>query len=527
MAVSAKFEADFTQFDSAVKSADANLRVLEGDAAKIGPVMKAVGADAGATFGQMSTALKSLAAGFGIVFSVQAVVGFGKELLRMGDELVRVADRTGLTTTEVQRLSYVAGQSGNTIDELTGAIGQMQNRLASGDKSAVQAVKELGIHFETLVKASPADQLGMIATAIAKIPDPATRTAIAMDLFGKTGTAILPTLTSQFEALAAAAPIMSDATVKALDTAGDALGTFGLGIKVFAAEAIVKLLEAGKAFEKFAFWAAGMHAPVEKFNFDAALLSEKQDHLSDTIHKTTAQLQAEAQALKDADAAAKTLNDEAYGPLSAATKAQSKALADQYDRWKEDEAAAWALGKAAVTAQEDGAAATKKHNDELAKMKLLADAAAAASRAIGGSSDVTSQNFAQQLTDLVTTGGWNPSGIGSNIDVPRAYRYAHEGYSFAEIISIFAREKSGATGPVPPPQGPRIPGFAEGGPTMGGLSMLHSGEYVVPKGGALVSGSGGSTVMNFYVNGTGQDVARIVMDELTRTMKQGRKWPSN
>jgi hypothetical protein len=185
--------------------------------------------------------LNSLLGAFGIGLSVGAVVAFSRSLLTMGDEIVRVADRTGLTTDEVQKLSYVAGQSGNTIDELTQAIGQMQNRLSSGDKSAVASVKELGINFAALSAAAPAKQLEMIATEIAKIPDPADRTRIAMDLFGKAGTAILPTLTSQFARLADEAPRMSDATVRALDSAGDQLGRFGLQIKVWAAESYIFL----------------------------------------------------------------------------------------------------------------------------------------------------------------------------------------------------------------------------------------------------------------------------------------------
>lgn len=169
-------------------------------------------------------------------FSVGAVVGFANELLRMGDDIVRTADRTGLLTDEVQKLSFIAGQSGNSIDELTGGIGQMQNRLASGDKSALSAVRDLGLSFETLRSQSPYDQLESIAESIAKIPNPATRAQVAMDLFGKSGIAILPTLTSHFKELAKAAPVMSDNTVRALDDAGDVFDKFTLQIKVWAAE---------------------------------------------------------------------------------------------------------------------------------------------------------------------------------------------------------------------------------------------------------------------------------------------------
>jgi hypothetical protein len=193
--------------------------------------------------GKLNSALGAL----GIGLSVGAVVAFGRSLLTMGDEIVRVADRTGLTTDEVQKLSYVAGQSGNTIDELTQAIGQMQNRLSSGDKSAVGSIKELNLNFSALIAASPAKQLEMIATEIAKIPDPADRTRIAMDLFGKAGTAILPTLTAQFAKLAEEAPVASEKVVRALDTAGDQLNKFGLQIKVWAAESYIWI---GSAFDK-------------------------------------------------------------------------------------------------------------------------------------------------------------------------------------------------------------------------------------------------------------------------------------
>lgn len=192
---------------------------------------------AGGGFTSFLGQANGLLAAFGVSLSVGAVIGFGKELLRMGDEIQRVADRTGLTTKEVQELSYVASQSGNSIDEMTSAIGQLQNRLVSGDKSAVQAVKALGINLDQLMAASPADQIEMIATAFGKISDPAQKAAASYDLFGKSGVTLIPTLTSNFAALRKEAPVMSDATVKSLDQAGDALARFGVQIKVWAAEA--------------------------------------------------------------------------------------------------------------------------------------------------------------------------------------------------------------------------------------------------------------------------------------------------
>jgi hypothetical protein len=180
-------------------------------------------------------------------FTISAIESFGAELLRMGDDIVRTADRTGLLTDEVQKLSYIAGQSGNSIDEITASIGQMQNRLASGDKSAVGAIKALNLNFDELRNSSPYDQFTKIAEAVGKIPDPAQRAQVAMDLFGRAGIAILPTLTANVIELGKQAPVMSDKTVRALDTAGDALDRFGLAVKVSAAESYNF---AGKIFDK-------------------------------------------------------------------------------------------------------------------------------------------------------------------------------------------------------------------------------------------------------------------------------------
>jgi len=198
----------------------------------------------GMSLNQVSTVLGA----FGISLGVSSVVAFGRELLNTADQLVKVADRTGLTTTEVQKLQFIAGQSGNSIDELTGAISRLQNNLISGEKSAVNAVKVLGLNLTALKAASPFEQLQMIATEIAKIPDPAARAAIAIDLFGRTGAAILPTLISDFQKLGEAAPVMSDATVRALDQAGDAIGKFQMQLKVWAAESYNFL---GRLFDQF------------------------------------------------------------------------------------------------------------------------------------------------------------------------------------------------------------------------------------------------------------------------------------
>lgn len=214
----------------------------------------------------LKDALKGLAGAFGVAFSFQQLVNFGRDILRMSEDIVRVADRTGLLTDEVQQLSYIASQSGNTIDEFTAAIGQLQNRLSSGDKSAAGAVKQLNINLQELREATPYEQLKLIANGFANIEDPAKRAQLAIDLFGKAGVAILPSLTSEFEKLGNAAPKMSEATVRALESSGDALETFQLQVKVWAAESYNN---ARKFFDSFLVWS--LRAEARFLDFAATL----------------------------------------------------------------------------------------------------------------------------------------------------------------------------------------------------------------------------------------------------------------
>jgi hypothetical protein len=74
---------------------------------------------------------------------------------------------------------------------------------------------------------------------------------------------------------------------------------------------------------------------------------------------------------------------------------------------------------------------------------------------------------------------------------------------------------------------------AAGGPVNRGGSYLVGEEgpelFIPASNGSIAAHGGGGTVVTniFHVNGTGEEVARKVMAEITRTMRVGRKWPAN
>lgn len=221
-----------TKFNAVGTSVPADLQ-------KIADAGKAASKDVSTGFSGMLSAIGPIGGMLAGAFSVGAIVGFGREIFADADALMRMSDQTGIGVVALQQLKAVAVESGNDVEQLTSAVSQMQKRLGEGDTSAVAAVNRLGISLDTLKSQSPDQQFLSIARAIAQINDPMERTRTAMELFGKSGAAILPSLRADVDKIIESTSTMSEETVKKLDAAGDAWERFKNRVKVFAAEAIV------------------------------------------------------------------------------------------------------------------------------------------------------------------------------------------------------------------------------------------------------------------------------------------------
>lgn len=284
MAVTAKFQADFDSFYSAVQKAELSLKSFESGAGKVESSLnkmadslsgrkliqdaslmaeavnriggtskltqeelsrvaskaaeavtklKALGIDVppgiakiasetkGATgsLEEMKGIASSLAGAFGIAFSVGAAVNFGRAIADNASNLVKLSAQTGLTIEEVQKLSYVASQNGNSLEQLTTAVGQLQDRL--NDPAAQAALKELRINFEQFKGSGVYQQIELIADGMGHLADKSRLVPLAKDLFGKTGVEDIATLTSAFRTLADQVVVSSEAEIKAIDRANN------------------------------------------------------------------------------------------------------------------------------------------------------------------------------------------------------------------------------------------------------------------------------------------------------------------
>ncbi len=139
-----------------------------------------------------ATALQSTALAAAIMVPIATAF---KSWAQQGEDIANLADKTGLTTKEVQQLGYAAKLTGSDMSGLDISIKKMQRTLVdarTGGKAAQDAFRQLGLSWEDLSKMSVGEQFKAIADALGKVKDEATRTDIAVTIFGKNGTTMLP-----------------------------------------------------------------------------------------------------------------------------------------------------------------------------------------------------------------------------------------------------------------------------------------------------------------------------------------------
>ncbi|MCJ7828156.1 MAG: hypothetical protein MUP81_00250 [Dehalococcoidia bacterium] len=135
------------------------------------------------------------AAGTAIVGTLTAIV---LKTASAADNIEEMGQRTGLSTTLIQELDYAAKLTGASIEGLEVATKRLAvtlNEAATGSEQAQQNLAALGLTISDLQGLSPDEQFLKVAKALGAIPDPTKRTALAIAMFGRSGTDILPMLT--------------------------------------------------------------------------------------------------------------------------------------------------------------------------------------------------------------------------------------------------------------------------------------------------------------------------------------------
>ena len=123
----------------------------------------------------LSSQVMSLAAG--------AVMRFAE----VGASLDDMSQRTGISASELSKLSFAADQSDTSMEGLQKGLMKMNALLhdaSQGSAGAKSTLDELGMSVGQLNSADAVGKFGMFADALNRIEDPGERAAVAMKVFG-------------------------------------------------------------------------------------------------------------------------------------------------------------------------------------------------------------------------------------------------------------------------------------------------------------------------------------------------------
>jgi len=248
--VSIDFAAETAKFTAELKRVNASLKSVEGSVKQVER-----------SFESFNTVVqRGLRIATGAAF-----LGFAKSALQAADATADAAARAGLAVETFSRLQYAATLADADLGALTTGIQRFQvvmDKATTGNVEAIKTLQQFRLTAKDLSGVSIEEQLGRIADEFAKIEDPARRTRLAVELFGKSaGPALLPLLeqgrAGLFNLMAEADRLgitLSSETAKAIDQTDAAIKrltqtALAWGSKVVAGLSVLILGPPEKALE--------------------------------------------------------------------------------------------------------------------------------------------------------------------------------------------------------------------------------------------------------------------------------------
>lgn len=204
---------------------------VEQRGSQLGKSLARVGADMSRSFVDLGTVVKSIGPMLASAFTIGGIAAAGKQILDFSGHVSDLAARLGVSTTAVQHWESAFGPAGVSIDTIAKSANILAEKLATGDESALAALKAMGVSLQDLKGLSPEAQFNAVADAVGRLSDQGERVSAAKSLFGKGGVEMLSALDGHlreniksFDALGLT---ISETTIKAADDFGDQLGVLG------------------------------------------------------------------------------------------------------------------------------------------------------------------------------------------------------------------------------------------------------------------------------------------------------------
>lgn len=122
------------------------------------------------------------------------IFGIANSTATLGDQVAKTGDKIGIALGPFQELRYAAERSGVSTDKFDSSLERFVKRMGEatqGTGAARKAYEELGLSAEDLSKLTPEKSLEVVADRLSSVENQSQRVAIAAQLFGREGVAMV------------------------------------------------------------------------------------------------------------------------------------------------------------------------------------------------------------------------------------------------------------------------------------------------------------------------------------------------
>lgn len=205
-------------------------------------------------FSGLSGSIKGLAAAFGVIKLGEMI----KDVIDAGEEMDKLSQKTGVSVEALSTFKAAAKLSEISLEDLGKAFVKFDlasSKAQTGNRELAKVFETVGISATQLRNAKTEDLVLKVANSFQKMQDGATKTRIAVDLFGKSGAQMIPVLNMGADAIEKMGVRMSTDFAQRAAQFNDNLKIIETKFKVITVTAVSELLptlqEIANSFMKF------------------------------------------------------------------------------------------------------------------------------------------------------------------------------------------------------------------------------------------------------------------------------------
>src|SRR3954467_668638 len=192
---------------------------------------------------QAGNVLKTLAG----LYSVHEAVEYGKAILDTGDQLLKLSQKTGASVEQLAKLREQADLADVPVDALTGALKKLSVNLVesvTGNAEMAGAFKALGISARDSTGGlkNAGDVMLELQAKFSTLNDGPEKAAVAVKLFGKAGSELIPLLNGAKTEVSRFAEAMSTDFAGRAESFNDTIKLIGGNLKANTLDGLKALL---------------------------------------------------------------------------------------------------------------------------------------------------------------------------------------------------------------------------------------------------------------------------------------------